>query len=129
MLADESPDGAQSVITRGFMNLNHRNGAKAPEPVTPGEEMEVSFPLHAMAWRVPANHRLMLYISSTYWPVCWPSPEPVTLTLAPGRSKLELPRELQPARLSHARFPCRPPRRAASPRCVRGHWNEAIQPI
>jgi uncharacterized protein len=91
VLADEAPDGAQSLITRGFVNLNHRNGAKAPVPVVPGEEMEVSFLLHGMAWRVPAGHRLVLHISSTYWPICWPSPEPVTLALVPGRSVLELP--------------------------------------
>jgi uncharacterized protein len=30
-------------------------------------------------------------ISTAYWPLIWPSPEPVTLTFATGKSELELP--------------------------------------
>jgi hypothetical protein len=44
-------------------------------------------------------------VSTTYWPLIWPSPEPVTLTLATGRSVLELPvRPASPADRNPPRF-------------------------
>src|SRR5205085_9435254 len=36
-------------------------------------------------------HRLRVAISSCYWPMVWPSPEAVTLTIDPEESHLELP--------------------------------------
>ncbi|SPH23755.1 Cocaine esterase [Defluviimonas aquaemixtae] len=90
-LADEAPDGAQTLITRGFANFAHRNGDERPSPVIPGEEMRISVPLHGIAQRVAAGHRLVLHVASTYWPILWPSPEIVTLTLKPGHSRLNLP--------------------------------------
>ncbi|WP_306120675.1 MULTISPECIES: CocE/NonD family hydrolase [unclassified Roseitalea] len=91
LLIDEAPNGAQTLITRGFCNLMHRNGGTEPEPVVPGEEMAVIIPLHGIAYRMPAGHRLAVQIASAYWPILWPSPEPVTLTVRPGASTLELP--------------------------------------
>src|SRR5688500_20347685 len=38
-----------------------------------------------------AGNRVRLAVSTTFWPMIWPSPEPVTLTLHAGRSRLELP--------------------------------------
>ena len=40
---------------------------------------------------IPAGHRLRLAISTHYWPIAWPSPEPVRLTLFTGASRLLLP--------------------------------------
>jgi len=91
LLIDEAPDGAQTLITRGFCNLMHRNSDTAPEAVVPGAVMEVTVPLYGMAYRLAAGHRLMVQLASTYWPILWPAPAPVTLTLAPGCSSLELP--------------------------------------
>ena len=91
LLIDEAPDGAQTLISRGFANLMHRHGDTDPQPVIPGEEMEITIPLHGTGYRIAAGHRLMLQIGSTYWPVLWPAPEPVTLTITPGASSLVLP--------------------------------------
>lgn len=91
LLVDEAPGGAQTLISRGFCNLTHRNSDTAPEPVVPGEEMALHLPLHATAYRLPRGHRLMVQIASAYWPILWPAPEPVTLTLRPGASALSLP--------------------------------------
>jgi uncharacterized protein len=91
VLADEAPDGRQSLVTRGALNLCHRESNERVTPVVPGEMMAVTVPLWGIAWRVPARHRLVLHLSSTYWPALWPAPEPVTLTLAPGASALEIP--------------------------------------
>lgn len=91
LLYDEAPDGCQTLITRGFANLNHRFGQDQSVPVTPGETMQITVPLHATAYSLPAGHRLVVRIASTYWPILWPAPTPVTLTLAPGKSSLTLP--------------------------------------
>jgi hypothetical protein len=91
LLVDEAPDGAQTLITRGFCNLMLRNSETTPEPVVQGEVMNVTLSMRAMAYNVPAGHRVMVQIASAYWPLLWPAPQPVTLTLAPGRSALALP--------------------------------------
>lgn len=92
LLIDEAPDGAQTLITRGFCNLMHRDGGDmAPKPATPGAEMTVRARMHGIGYRVLAGHRLMVQIASAYWPILWPAPEPVTLTLRGGVSSLKLP--------------------------------------
>ncbi len=91
LLVDEAPDGAQTLITRGFCNLMHRTGDTAPEPVVPGEVMNVTLPLHGIAYRLAAGHRLVVQIASTYWSILWPAPAPVTLAMVPGLSFLDLP--------------------------------------
>ena len=91
LLIDEAPDGAQNLISRGFYNCNHRQGDQTPTPVVPGETMAIQVPLHAIGYRIAAGHRLVVQLASAYWPILWPAPEPVTLTLAPGVSALDLP--------------------------------------
>jgi len=91
LLVDESPDGAQTLIARGFANLMHRESDTMPTPVTPGEAVTVTVPLHGIGYQLARGHRLMVQIASTYWPVLWPAPAPVTLTVNPGQSKLLLP--------------------------------------
>lgn len=91
LLIDEAPNGAQTLITRGYCNLMHRESDTAPTPIVPGEVMQVTVPLHGMGYRVPAGHRLMVQLASTYWPILWPSPEPVTLTVVPGTSLVHVP--------------------------------------
>ncbi len=91
LLVDEAPDGAQTLISRGFANLVHRNSDTAPEPVVPGDAMQIAVPLHGIGYRLAARHRLMVQIATAYWPILWPSPEPVSLAVSPGRSTLSLP--------------------------------------
>jgi hypothetical protein len=44
-----------------------------------------------MAQAFPAGHRIRLGISTSYWPLAWPPPEPVRLTVIAGASELVLP--------------------------------------
>ena len=97
LLIDEAPDGAQTLVTRGFANLCHRDSDTAPRPVTPGEEMEIDVPLHGIGYRVLPGHRLMVQLATAYWPVLWPAPAPMTLTVGPGTSALHLPVYTAPA--------------------------------
>ena len=88
-LCDVQPDGASTRITYGVLNLCHRNSHEFPEDVTPGETMEIAFNLDDIAYRVAAGNRLRIAVSSTYWPLVWPSPEEVTLTIHEG--SIDLP--------------------------------------
>jgi hypothetical protein len=44
-----------------------------------------------IAHRFPAGHRIRVALSTAYWPIAWPTPEPVTLTVFAGASRLALP--------------------------------------
>ena len=83
-LCDVQPDGASTRITYGVLNLCHRDSHEFPRTVVPGEPMQVALQLDDIAYAVQPGHRLRVAISSTYWPLVWPSPEPVALTLAEG---------------------------------------------
>jgi uncharacterized protein len=83
-LCDVFPDGTSALVTRGLLNLTHRESHEHPSPLEPGRRYEVRVPLDFMASSFPAGHRLRVAVSPTYWPWAWPSPEPVTLTLFAG---------------------------------------------
>jgi uncharacterized protein len=85
------PDGRSTLISRGVLNLTHRDSHSDPSPLDPGHLYQVRVQLRATAQSVPMGHRLRLAISPTYWPWAWPSPEPVRLTVSTAQSALELP--------------------------------------
>lgn len=90
-LSDVAPDGAATRISYGVYNLNHHNGSDAPRSLEPGEPLTVTVQLNALAQSFPVGHRLRVSVSSSYWPLVWPSPEPVRLSIDPGASALQLP--------------------------------------
>ena len=91
-LCDVAPGGASTVVTRGALNLCHRDGHDAPRPIEPGESMDVTISLKAVGYAVAPGHRLRLALSTSYWPWLWPSPEPATITIATGDAgRLVLP--------------------------------------
>jgi len=90
-LLDVAPDGSSARVTYGLLNLTHRDGHAAPKPVEPGRRMTVRVALGDVAHRFPAGHRIRVALSSAYWPIAWPTPEPVTLTVFAGSSRLALP--------------------------------------
>ncbi|MBL9053753.1 MAG: CocE/NonD family hydrolase, partial [Tabrizicola sp.] len=90
-LNDVAPDGASTRVTVGLMNLTHWQGHDRPQALTPGEPVEVTVELDDIAHAFPAGHRIALSLSSSYWPIAWPSPEAATLTLDLGATALTLP--------------------------------------
>ncbi|MDQ3096574.1 MAG: CocE/NonD family hydrolase [Chloroflexota bacterium] len=90
-LCDVAPDGASTLISYGLLNLTHRESHEHPAPLEPGRRYEVLVRLNAIAYAVPAGHRLRVGVSQSYWPLVWPSPELVTLGVYTGASALRLP--------------------------------------
>jgi putative CocE/NonD family hydrolase len=90
-LCDVAPDGASTRVTYGILNLTHLAGPEKVTPLVRGREYKVRVPLIDTAYSFAAGHRMRVAVSTTYWPLVWPSPEPVTLTLITGKSALALP--------------------------------------
>jgi uncharacterized protein len=88
-LCDVRPDGASTRISFGVLNLTHRDGHAAARPMTPGERTTVRVQLNDTGYALLPGHHLRLAVSTQYWPMVWPSPEPVRLTVHGG--SLELP--------------------------------------
>ena len=90
-LLDVHPDGAATRVSYGVLNLTHRDGHERPQPLTPGERCSVRVALKHVAQRFAPGHRIRIAISSSYFPIIWPAPEPVTLTIHTVGSHIELP--------------------------------------
>jgi predicted acyl esterase len=90
-LSDVAPDDKATRVTYGLLNLTHRDGSADPQPLEPGRRYRVRVTLNAIAQQFPAGHRLRLSLSTSYWPLAWPPPEPVRLTIHTGGSSLSLP--------------------------------------
>lgn len=105
-LCDVAPDGASTRVTYGVFNLTHINGSDKPVKLVPGRRYTVRVPFADAGYSFAKGHRIRVAVSTTYWPLIWPSPEPVTLTLHAGRSALELP--LRPARREDAKIKFKP---------------------
>jgi putative CocE/NonD family hydrolase len=85
------PGGAVERITYGLLNLSHRAGSERPRPLRPGQFYDVTVRLNEIAQTIPVGCRLRVAVSTSYWPIAWPSPEIAILTIDPARSRLDVP--------------------------------------
>jgi putative CocE/NonD family hydrolase len=113
-LSDLSPNDRATRVTYGVLNMTHRDGHEAPTPLEPGRRYQVRLRLNEIAQRFYPGHRIRLAISSSYWPLAWPSPESACLTLYPQGCRLHLPRRHQQDQDKHLRD-AGTPRRAEAP--------------
>jgi uncharacterized protein len=90
-LSDVAPDGKATRVTYGLLNLTHRESNENPKPLQPNRRYRVEVCLNGIAQVFPVGHRLRLSISTSYWPLAWPPPQPVTLSIITGSSSLTLP--------------------------------------
>jgi uncharacterized protein len=88
-LCDVLPDGSSTLVTRGMLNLAHRESHEHPKALEPGKRYTVRVPLDVIAHSFPAGNRVRVAVSPAYWPWAWPSLEEVTLSVFGG--ELELP--------------------------------------
>lgn len=90
-VSDVAPDGRSTRVTYGVLNLTHRDSEEFPEVLEPGRRYRVRVPLHSVAQAFPPGHRIRLSLSTSYWPLVWPAPEPVLLSVYEKGSALTLP--------------------------------------
>jgi hypothetical protein len=90
-LTDVFPDGTSSLLTRGLLNLCHRDSSTDPSPLAVDEFLDIEIELEAMSWTASPGHQLRLSIAGVDWPNTLAPPEPLTLTLDAGASSVELP--------------------------------------
>ncbi len=90
-IGDVHPDGRSTRVTFGVLNLTHRDSHEHPEPLEPGKRYRVTVPMKHVAQRFRPGHRLRLAISTNYFPMIWPAPEKVTISVHTEGSRLVLP--------------------------------------
>jgi X-Pro dipeptidyl-peptidase len=89
LLVDVGPDGTTKTVSRGFLNLQYRNGLASAEPIPPNEPIKATVTFKPQDQTFEAGHRIGVIIqgSNTVWAV--PDDPGVTYTVT--RSALALP--------------------------------------
>ena len=90
-LCDAFPDGTCALVSRGMLNLAHRDSREDPSPLEPGVPTRVRIPLEVTSWTFDAGHRIRLDLAGSDWPNAWPPPEPLSLTIDRASAVLTLP--------------------------------------
>ena len=106
------PSGESLQVSYGILNLTHRDSHEFPQALEPGKRYSVRVPLNDIAHTFAPGSRIRIAISTAFWPIVWPSPRSVTLSLFTAASFLCLP--ARPARSADAELrPLAPPRQSA----------------
>ncbi len=90
-VSDVLPDGKVTRVTYGLLNLTHREGHAQPAALVPDRRYQVQVSCNGAAHSFPAGHRIRVSISTSYWPLAWPPPEPTEVTIHLQSSQLILP--------------------------------------
>ncbi|MBD3225290.1 MAG: CocE/NonD family hydrolase [Caldithrix sp.] len=120
-LSDIAPNDRATRITYGLLNLTHHQSHEYPKNLQPGKPIKVAIPMNHVAQRFAAGHRIRVAVSTSYWPLAWPSPEPVKLQVHTGQSCVQLP--VRPPRQSDESL-----RDLGTPKQARGVASELIAP-
>ncbi len=114
-LCDVAPDGTSVRVALGALNLLHRDGPERAVALESGRVYRIRLLLPETAHAFRPGHRIRLALGTSYWPVLWPDPEPVTLTVRTGASRLVLPVRPQDPRDGALRAFAPPESGAATP--------------
>ncbi len=90
-LCDVGPDGSSLLVSRGQLNLTHRDSHERPQPLEAGAWYDVAIRLDAAAHRLAPGHRWRLALASSHWPLAWPAPEAATVSVDAAHTCLRLP--------------------------------------
>ncbi len=85
------PDGTSARVSYGILNLTHRDSHEGPTPLAPGRRYDTVVRLNHIAHAFAEGNRIRVAISTAYWPMVWPEPEPIVLGVHAGASRLLLP--------------------------------------
>ncbi|MDP2291342.1 MAG: CocE/NonD family hydrolase [Actinomycetota bacterium] len=96
-LCDIAPDGTSTLVTRGMLDLAQRGIWPTdpfgeldaePQPIVPGEWIDVKLQFEATTWTLVPGHRIRLAIAGSDWPNCWPPSQPFTLGVRRGSVRM-----------------------------------------
>jgi len=108
-LSDVAPDGTVTMVTGAGQSGAQRDSRSNPTDLVPGQVYSLPIELHLTSWVFQRGHRIRLAISNAIWPMIWPTPFPMTISLQLGgasASRLELPLvPLQPPARPHFSAP------------------------
>jgi predicted acyl esterase len=90
-LCDVFADDTSALVTRGVLNLAHREGHDRPRPLEPGAPVELELELEATSWTFEPGHRVRLALAGSDWPNTWPPPALGALAVDRASVALELP--------------------------------------
>jgi predicted acyl esterase len=85
------PDGRSTRVGIGLLNLTHRDGHEHATALEPGRACEAVVEMDDIAHAFAPGNRIAVALSTTYWPIAWPSPALATLTVDCPASALVLP--------------------------------------
>jgi putative CocE/NonD family hydrolase len=83
-ISDVAPDGQVTQVAGAAFNGTHRNSAREPEDIVPGEIFPLDVELHFTSWVFPQGHRIRVAVSNSQWPMLWPTPMTMTSSLEMG---------------------------------------------
>lgn len=92
LVHDVAPDGTATFLTRGYVDLAHREHLETKDPVAPGTAYTFAFDLHPRDHRIGEGHALRLTVKSTDdYVVRSPYRATNTLSFGDGKAFLDLP--------------------------------------
>ena len=118
-LCDVAPSGVSALVTRGFLNLTHRESFAEPTALESGAAYDVTIELDACAWIFEEGHRIRLDLAPCDWPNNWAPPLAGTLTIESAR--VVLPELHGPVTQAPPAFPP-PPEPYAPPERSKAVW-------
>jgi uncharacterized protein len=80
-LIDVAPDGAAALVTKGVLNLTHRDSHEQPAPLVPGQVYAIEVELDATGWLFEPGHRIRVSLSGADFPNSWPAPHHHTTSI------------------------------------------------
>jgi len=83
-LSDIAPDGTVTQVAGAGFNGTHRESAKNPKELVPGEVFELEIEMHFTSWVFEEGHRMRFAVNNAQWPMFWPTPYAMTTTLGLG---------------------------------------------
>ena len=71
LLVDVAPDGTTKTVSRGFLNLQYRDGLASAKPLPPGEPVRATVTFKPQDQLFEAGHRIgvILQGSNTVWAI------------------------------------------------------------
>ncbi len=128
-ICDVGADGKSTLISRGIKNLCYRHGKDSPQALSVDETHTVDIGLNHTGYVVPRNHRLRVAVSTSYWPMAWPTPYPATVTVDTGVSELSLPirSASNPGRVSRFEPPIAPEPTVTTQELRPGKLNRSVR--